>query len=147
MVSRVELFALIRRDARVEGLSVRALADRHGVHRRTVRQALASAVPPPRKTPTRSSPVTGPLRGAMDEILRVDVDAPPKQRHTEREERSSIAIASNSAFSEWARTFTDPRLCAAIVDRLTFDASIIETGTESFRLRTTKRRRNTRRAS
>jgi hypothetical protein len=26
------------------------------------------------------------------------------------------------------------------VDRLTFDASIIETGTESFRLRTTKRR-------
>ena len=66
---------------------------------------------------------------------------------TEREERSSIAIASNSAFSEWARTFTDPRLCAAIVDRLTFDASIIETGTESFRLRTTKRRRNTPRAS
>jgi DNA replication protein DnaC len=66
---------------------------------------------------------------------------------TEREERSSIAIASNSAFSEWARTFTDPRLCAAIVDRLTFDASIIETGTESFRLRITKRRRNTPRAS
>jgi DNA replication protein DnaC len=57
------------------------------------------------------------------------------------------AIASDSAFSEWARTFTDPRLCAAIVDRLTFDASIVETGTESFRLRTTKRRRNTRRAS
>jgi DNA replication protein DnaC len=63
---------------------------------------------------------------------------------TEREERSSIAIASNSAFSEWSRTFTDPRLCAAIVDRLTFDASIIETGTESFRLRTTKRRRSSR---
>ncbi|WP_410650981.1 ATP-binding protein [Amycolatopsis sp. cmx-4-54] len=58
------------------------------------------------------------------------------QVFTEREERSSIAIASNSAFSEWARTCTDPRLCAAIVDRLTFDASIIETGTEYFRLRT-----------
>ncbi|WP_315860910.1 ATP-binding protein [Amycolatopsis sp. EV170708-02-1] len=64
---------------------------------------------------------------------------------TEREERSSIAIASHSAFSEWARTFTDPRLCAAIVDRLSMiDASIIETGTESFRLRTTKRRRTNR---
>ncbi|OXM44791.1 ATP-binding protein [Amycolatopsis alba] len=61
-----------------------------------------------------------------------------------QEERSSVAIASNSAFSEWARTFTDPRLCAAIVDRLTFDASIIETSTESFRLRTTKRRRTSR---
>src|SRR2546429_485129 len=82
MVSRVELFALIQRDARVEGLSVRALADRHGVHRRTVRQALASAVPPPRKTPTGPSPVTGPLCGAMDEMLRADLAAPPKQRHT-----------------------------------------------------------------
>jgi len=27
------------------------------------------------------------------------------------------------------RTFTDPRLCAAIVARLTFNATIIETGT------------------
>ncbi|HET6285832.1 MAG TPA: hypothetical protein VFG15_03645 [Amycolatopsis sp.] len=76
------MFALIRRDARVEGLSVRALAEQHGVHRRTVRQALGSAVPPPRKTPARSSPVTGPLREAMDVTLRADLDAPRKQRHT-----------------------------------------------------------------
>ncbi len=34
----------------------------------------------------------------------------------------------------WTKTFTDPRLCAAIVDRLTFNATIIETGTESYRL-------------
>jgi Protein of unknown function (DUF664) len=47
--SRVELFERIRRDSRVEHLSIRELADRHGVHRRTVRQALGSAVPPPRK--------------------------------------------------------------------------------------------------
>jgi DNA replication protein DnaC len=37
---------------------------------------------------------------------------------------------------EWTATFTDPRLCAAIVDRLTFDAHIITTGTDSYRLRT-----------
>ena len=49
---------------------------------------------------------------------------------TEREERSAVAIASNEPFSGWTKTFTDPRLCAAIVDRLTFDAHIIETGTE-----------------
>ncbi|WP_434056640.1 helix-turn-helix domain-containing protein [Leifsonia sp. McL0608] len=35
---RLELFAQIRRDARVEGLSMRELARKHGVHRRTVRR-------------------------------------------------------------------------------------------------------------
>jgi len=53
---------------------------------------------------------------------------------TEREEKASVAIASNESFSGWTKTFTDPRLCAAIVDRLTFNATIIETGTESYRL-------------
>lgn len=53
---------------------------------------------------------------------------------TEREERSAVAIASNEAFSGWTKTFTDPRLCAAIVDRLTFAGQIIETGTTSYRL-------------
>lgn len=52
----------------------------------------------------------------------------------EREETASIAIASNQAFSGWTGTFTDPRLCAAIIDRLTFAGLIIETGTDSYRL-------------
>ena len=43
-VSRVELFELIRRDRDREDLSIRALAERHGVHRRAVRQALLSPV-------------------------------------------------------------------------------------------------------
>ena len=51
---------------------------------------------------------------------------------TEREETASVAIASNESFSGWTKTFTDPRLCAAIVDRLTFSGNIIETGTESY---------------
>jgi hypothetical protein len=51
--------------------------------------------------------------------------------------RASIAVATNSPFSEWNRTFTDPRLCAAVIDRLTFNALIIETGTDSYRLRQT----------
>ena len=57
---------------------------------------------------------------------------------TEREEKASVAAASNAPFSEWGQTFTDPRLAAAIVDRLTFNALIIETGTESYRLRATR---------
>ena len=56
---------------------------------------------------------------------------------TEREERASVAVASNAPFSEWGRTFTDARLAAAVVDRLTFRAHIIQTGTESYRLRVT----------
>lgn len=43
-----DLFAAIRRDAQ-DRHSIRALAARHQVHRRTIRQALADPVPPPRK--------------------------------------------------------------------------------------------------
>jgi DNA replication protein DnaC len=58
---------------------------------------------------------------------------------TEREEKSSVAVPSNLPFSEWGQVVTDPRLVAAIVDRLTFRAHIIETGTESFRLRASRK--------
>jgi len=53
---------------------------------------------------------------------------------TEREEKASVAIASNESFAGWTKTLTDPRLCAAMVDRLTFGGHIIETGTDSYRL-------------
>jgi hypothetical protein len=81
---RVELFEAIRRDARLEGLGIRALADRHRVHRRTVRQALGSAVPPPRKTPARAAPKLDRVKPAIDAMLREDLTAPRKQRHTAR---------------------------------------------------------------
>ena len=58
---------------------------------------------------------------------------------TEREEKASIAVASNAPFGEWGQTFTDPRLAAAVVDRLTFNALIIQTGTDSYRLRASRR--------
>ena len=83
-VSRVEQFERIRRDHEREGLSIRALASRHGVHRRTVRQALASAVPPERKTPERARPVLGGYEQVVRGWLRDDLQAPVKQRHTAR---------------------------------------------------------------
>jgi transposase len=82
--SKVELFEAIRRDDRVEELSVRALADKYGVHRRTVRQALANAVPPERKTPVRVAPKLEPAKVLIDEMLTGDLTAPRKQRHTAR---------------------------------------------------------------
>jgi DNA replication protein DnaC len=60
---------------------------------------------------------------------------------TEREEKGSVAIASNLPFSEWGKVVSDPRLVAAIVDRVTFNAHIIETGSESFRLKSTRAKR------
>ena len=60
---------------------------------------------------------------------------------TEREEKNSVAIASNESFSGWTKTFTDPRLCAAIVDRLTYGGHIIEIGTTSYRLAHSRSRR------
>lgn len=82
MGSRVQLYADIRHDARVDGLSIRELARKHGVHRRTVRQALAAAEPPPRKKPVRTAPRLDPYKPAIDEMLTYDLTAPRKQRHT-----------------------------------------------------------------
>lgn len=78
----------------------------------------------------------------LDEIGYVSLD--PRgaellfQILTEREEHASTAAASNLPFSEWGTIIGDPRLVAAIIDRLTFNAHIIETGTHSYRLRTTR---------
>jgi hypothetical protein len=41
----MEQFEQIRRDHAREGLSIRALSERHGVHRRAMRQALESLLP------------------------------------------------------------------------------------------------------
>jgi transcriptional regulator with XRE-family HTH domain len=79
----MEQFEQIRRDRDREGLSIRALAERHGVHRRAVRQALESAVPPPKRVPvSRPAPKLGAYRSVIDEWLLGDRVAPRKQRHT-----------------------------------------------------------------
>jgi transposase len=81
----VELFEQIRRDRDRDGLSIRALAAKHRVHRRAVRQALESAVPPPRRRPERRpAPKLGEYRELIDEWLIADRLAPRKQRHTSK---------------------------------------------------------------
>ncbi len=100
MAGRVELFEMIRRDRRREQLSIRALADRHRVHRRTVREALASAVPPPRKSYPRPSPAIGPWMGVIDEWLIADQGVPRKQRHTARRIWQRLGAEHGAVVSE-----------------------------------------------
>lgn len=80
----MELFEGIRRQRREEEVSIRALARRHHVHRRTVRQALAAALPPTRKSSSRPAPLLGPHQATIVAWLTDDLAAPRKQRHTAR---------------------------------------------------------------
>jgi transposase len=95
--TKVELFDRIRHDSWREGLSVRALARKYGVHRRLVREALARAEPAPRKTPERRSPQLEPVKEIIDGWLRADLDAPRKQRHTTRRIHARLAVEHGAA--------------------------------------------------
>jgi transposase len=105
----VEQFERIRRERRDEQLSIRELARRHGVHRRTVRQALADAVPPARRTAVRRAPVLGPYEDLVRGWLVADADAPGKQRHTARRvwqrlvEEEGVRVAESSVRALVAR--------------------------------------------
>src|SRR6059058_3794103 len=99
--SRVELFEQIRRARRAGGSSIRELADGHHVHRRTVRQALAGAVPPPRKAyPQRPRPAIGPYAGLIDGWLLADRDVPRKQRHTARRVWQRLVAEHGASLAE-----------------------------------------------
>lgn len=62
----------------------------------------------------------------------------------ERSELSALLITTNLPFGEWTKMFPEPRLCKAVVDRLTFNSHIVETGTESWRFKKTLEKRKRR---
>lgn len=59
----------------------------------------------------------------------------------ERAEKAAVIVTTNLPFSEWSQVFTNPRLCKAVLDRLTDQAHIIETGSESYRFRRTLKKK------
>ena len=59
----------------------------------------------------------------------------------ERAEKAAVILTTNLPFSEWTQVLPNARLCKALLDRITDQAHIIETGTESYRFRRTMDRR------
>lgn len=81
-ILRVELYENIRRSVNFEGLSIRGAAFQFKVHRREVRNALASAIPPERKVVPKRRPKLGQYEATVRKWLVEDADLPRKQRHT-----------------------------------------------------------------
>ena len=86
-------------------MSIRALAEKYKVHRRTVRQALVDATPPARKVPVRMAPVLGEHVDTVRGWLVADKEVHRKQRHTARRvwqrlvEEEGVVVAESSVRS------------------------------------------------
>ena len=79
---KVELFEELRREYEDGCGTIVGVAKRFGVHRRLVRQAIESALPPERKRAARRRPKFAAICEFIDKTLKEDEQAPRKQRHT-----------------------------------------------------------------
>lgn len=65
---------------------------------------------------------------------------------SQRYERSSTMVTSNLPFAEWTEVLSSERLTGALLDRLTHHVHILEMNGESYRLKSSKRNRTTKKS-
>jgi transposase len=82
--AKVGLFEQLRREHEFGVGTIAGVAAKFGVHRRVVRRAIASALPPAQHYPERAKPKLGAVEAFIDQVLDEDCRAPRKQRHTAR---------------------------------------------------------------
>ena len=82
--AKVELFEQLRQEHEFGVGTISGVAAKFGVHRRMVRQAIAGALPPAHRYPTRIKPKLDRVAAFIDQVLDEDRRAPRKQRHTAR---------------------------------------------------------------
>ena len=80
--AKVELFEQIRREYEFGVGTIAGVAQKLGVHRRMVREAIGNAMPKPRKKTERPRWKLKAAVEFVDAVLEADRKAPRKQRHT-----------------------------------------------------------------
>jgi transposase len=109
--AKVELFEQMRREYEFGVGTILGVARKFGVHRRMVREALASALPARRKKPERKRPILATALPLIDAILEGDRRAPRKQRHTARRiyQRIRVEVAGCEAAESTVREYVRER--------------------------------------
>jgi hypothetical protein len=101
-VLTVDDYGAIRR-ARRDGKAIRQIAREFDHSRNTVRKILKHPEPGPAPaTRDRFAPMLGPVRPILDQILRDDEDAPPKQRCPFGKRVKSVRLVPGWAGGQWA---------------------------------------------
>ena len=157
----VEQWAEIRRMHQVDRLSIREINRRTGLHRDTIRRALASPEPPRYERTAKRPSKLDPFKSEIEELLRRDprmsktselsrifraLKAPaaaralPKLAERARTEdwsyeRASMIVTSNKPFSAWGEIFGEETVAAAMIDRLVHHAEILALAGDSYRLK------------
>mgnify|MGYP005852766757 CR=1 FL=1 len=78
----MEIFEIIRREYEFGEETTPSVARKLGIHRRVVREAIRSAIPPARKKPDRPHWKLQAFIPQIEAMLQEDRDAPCKQQHT-----------------------------------------------------------------